>query len=162
MEYKAKWNCNPPCILGITFSFIGAVYLPIGLGLLGNTADADSLAVGSVFLPLGAVFLLVGMACLALCLYKKKTADRLLEDGHYIWGNIVKFDLKRNINLVNSHPSVAIVHYRDSVGKLHVFQSRYIYRGLDPTAVGKAVRVYVADETCKQYYVDVEPVLKSK
>ena len=81
MEYKAKWNCNPPCILGITFSFIGAVYLPIGLGLLGNTADADSLAVGSVFLPLGAVFLLVGMACLALCLYKKKTADRLLEDG---------------------------------------------------------------------------------
>ncbi len=145
--------------MGITFSFIGIIYLLVGLGLLENAADADSVAVGITFTPLGAVFSVTGVVCLAFCLHQKKAADRLLEEGHYIWGKIAHIKIKRNVNAFGGHPSVAIVHYRDGSGKQHIFHSRYVYRGLDSSAEGKSVRVYIGDETCKPYYVDMEPVL---
>lgn len=159
MEEKAKWNFNPPCILGITLSFIGIIYLLVGLGLWGNAADMEAVTVGNTFTPLGAVFGVVGVGCLAFCLHQKKTADRLLEEGHYVWGKITQIKIKRNVNTFGGHPSVAVVHYQDGSGKKHIFHSRYIYRGLDPSAAGKSVRVYIDDETCKRYYVDMEPVL---
>ena len=160
MEEKAKWNVNPPFILGITFSFIGAIYLLVGIGLLGAADDVDALTVGSVFAPLGSVFFVAGAAFLIWCLRQKKTADRLLEEGHYVWGKILRIEVKRNISAFGRHPAVAIVFYQDGAGRQHLFRSRYVYRGLELSAAGKPVRIYLGNDTYKQYYVDMEPLLQ--
>ena len=162
MERKAKGDFGPGAIVGLTFLFMGAVYLLNSLFLLGEQADAEAVAVRSVFLPLGAVFLIAGCVLTVRFFRKKRMADQLLEEGRYVWGTVVDLRQIRTINGFRGHPWVALVHYTKPDGTVRQFQSRHMYRPLQPSLLGKQVRVYVSGSQKDVYYVDMESLLPRK
>ena len=159
METKAKWDFNVAFILGITFLFIGAVYLSIAIGLFFAPEDSETIIVRAIFLPLGAGFFLTGLVLLVRAAAKKHRADQLIADGRYVWGTVKQLQTIRSINGLRGNPVVALIHYTDAQGKLHTFRSRHIYRLSGSSILEKAARVYIQGSDYTRYYVDIEPLL---
>lgn len=162
MEAKAKWDVDVGFILGITFAFMGAVYLGIAVLLFFSPVDPESAAVRAVLLPLGSGFFLAGMALLIRSARKKRQADRLIAHGRYIWGTVAQLQPNAFINGLHGNPVVAIVHVTDGSGQLHIFRSRHLHRPPDASILGKPVKVYIQSSSYTPYYVDMEPLLPNK
>ena len=159
MEAKAKWDLDIAFIIGITLFFIGVVYLSVCIRLFLSPADAEAVAVRSVFLPLGLVFFLVGSVLLTRAAFKKHRADLLVAEGRYIWATVTELQQIRSVNGLQGHPCVIQTCYTDPQGKIHYFPSRYLYRKPDASVLGKSVKVYLQNGDYRHYYVDVEPLL---
>ncbi len=159
MEQKAKWDVNPGLIVGLTLSFMGAVYLGVSLPLF-HSADADAVAVRSIFIPLGLVFLVIGIVLLIRAAAKKRQADQLIADGRYIWATVTQLKEIRTINGFRGHPWVILASYTGTNGQTHHFQSRHLYRKPDASIIGKPIKVYIQGSSYTLYYVDVEPLLQ--
>ena len=123
METKARWDCDVPFILGVTFLFIGIVYLIISFFLFAAPEDADDLIVSSIFISLGAAFFLAGSILLLRCAAKKRRSDRLLQDGRYIWGTVTELRQIHSINSIHGHPYRAVVAYTDGAQSLPASES---------------------------------------
>ena len=160
METKAKWDLNAPFIVGITFIFMGIVYLGISLGLFLFPTDSEGIAVRSVFLPLGLVLFLAGFVLTIRAAAKKRQADQLIADGRYIWATVAELREIRTINGFRGHPCVIQACYTDSRGQTHHFQSRHLYRKPDESILGKPVKVYIQISNYACYYMDAEPLLQ--
>ena len=159
METRAKWDVNVAFILGVTFLFMGAVYLSIAIGLFFSPEDGETIIVRSIFLPLGAGFSLSGLVLLLRAVAKKHRADQLIVDGRYVWGTVMQLQKNRSINGLHGNPVIALLHYTDAQGKLHVFRSRHLHRPPDDSILGKSARVYIQGSDYTRYYVDIEPLL---
>ena len=160
METKAKWDWNIAAILGATFCFIGIVYIGISIFLFIAPADAEAVAVRTVFLPLGLVLFCVGIVFLLHAVSKKRQADQLIADGRYIWATVAALREIRNVNGFRGHPCVIQASYTDAYGQTYHFQSRYIYRKPNASIVGKPVKVYIQGGNYSTYYMDPEPLLQ--
>ena len=160
METKAKWNWNVPAIIGSVFSFMGIVYIGISIFLFIAPADAEAVAVRTVFLPLGLVLFCVGIVFLLHAASKKRQADQLIADGRYIWATVTALREIRNVNGLRGHPCVMQASYTDAYGQTYHFQSRYLYRKLNASFVGKPVKVYIQGSNYSIYYMDPEPLLQ--
>ena len=160
MEAKAKWNWNVPAIIGSVFSFTGIVYIGISIFLFIAPADAEAVAVRTVFLPLGLVLFCVGIVFLLHAASKKRQADQLIADGRYIWATVTALREIRNVNGLRGHPCVMQASYTDAYGQTYHFQSRYLYRKLNASIVGKPVKVYIQGSNYSIYYMDPEPLLQ--
>ena len=160
METKAKWNWDVASIVGVTFLFMGIVYLGIASQLFLNPADADAVIVRSIFLPLGLVFFLAGSILLLRCVAKKHRADQLIADGRYIWATVAELREIRTVNGFRGHPWVIVARYTDPQGQTHVFQSRYLYRKPEHSILEKSVKVYIQGSNYTCYYMDPEPLLQ--
>ena len=159
METRAKWDLNAPLIIGITFLFMGIVYLGISLALFLSPTDTEGIVVRSVFLPLGLVLFFVGFILLSRAAAKKHRADQLIADGRYIWATVTELREIPTINGLRGHPCVILAQYTDPQGQTHFFQSRCLYRKLNDSIVEKAVKVYIQGTNFASYYMDVEPLL---
>jgi len=162
MERKAKWDFNVSTIVGITFAFIGIVYLGISILLFTTPEDAEAVTVRQIFLPMGLCFLIAGIVLLVRAAAKKRQADQLMEEGYYVWGTIAELQQVRSVNSLNGHPCVVLVCYTDPRGAVHHFRSRYLHRAPSPSILGKQVRVYTKSGQYKPYYVDIDPVLPAR
>ena len=159
METKAKWNWNVPAIIGSVFSFMGIVYIGISIFLFIAPADAEAVAVRTVFLPLGLVLFCVGIVFLLHAASKKRQADQLIADGRYVWATVTELREIRSINGFRGHPWVIQAQYADAYGQSYFFQSRHLYRKPDTSIVGKSVKVYIQGSNYTCYYMDPEPLL---
>ena len=160
METKAKWDLDIGFIAGVTLTFIGGVYLSIAIALFTSAADAEAVAVRSVFLPLGLVFLLVGIGLLLRAIAKKRQADQLIAEGRYVWAKVTHLRVVRNINGFRGHPVVVHASYTDAYGQTHHFQSRHLYGMRDVSILGESVKVYIQGSNYGIYYMDPEPLLQ--
>jgi len=160
MAAKAKWDLNISFILGITFLFMGIVYLSICNPLFASPADRDAVVVRSLFLPMGATAFTAGGILLVRCWIKKRRADRLIEEGRYVWGSVSQLREIQSVNGLRGHPCVAVVCYTDPRGTEHRFQSRYLHRKPRVSIIGRPVKVYLQGSNYKVYYVDLEPLLQ--
>ena len=160
METRAKWDLNAPLIIGITFMFMGLVYLGISIALFLTPTDSEGIAVRSVFLPLGLVLFLTGFVLLAHAAAKKHRADQLIADGRYIWATVTELREIPTINGLRGHPCVILAHYTDSQGQTHNYKSRCLYKKPVASIIGKPVKVYIDGGNHATYYMDPEPLLK--
>lgn len=162
MNRKASLDWNAGMIAGFVFLVIGTIYLVIGIALCTqNPADPDATMVGKVFLPLGALLLVISGILLLWQCKKHRKKNRLMEEGRYIWGQIVQLDVNRSVRVNRRHPTIAIVEYRDSSGVLHFFKSQNIYRYVDTSLIGKQVKVYTLAPKYSPYHVDMVPLLSA-
>ena len=161
MDEKAKLDFDAASIVGLVFSLMGLIYLCCGIGLWVHPADAEAVSVAKVFLPLGAALLAVGGSLLVRLLVKKKAANRLLEEGRYVWGQVTELRENKHINGFRGHPCVAYITHRNSSGETQTFRSRHIYRKNIGFLIGKQVRIYKTNEAHTSYYVDIDALLSS-
>ncbi len=158
MENRRKFGKSALAVIGIIYLILGSVFLVLGLSLL-LAVPGDGRMIGGIFAGIGGIFALLGIIFLLVERRKNRQALRLLEGGRYIEGEIADFQINYNVSLNNRHPMIAVVRYADINGVVHVFRSRNIYQYLDPSLIGKTVKVYVEDDSFQKYYVDMSEAL---
>lgn len=149
----------PLSIVGLIFTVNGSLFFLLGLFLLVTPQDAEARTVGQIYLPLGLVFLILGVTFLYIRHRQKQEQAQLIAAGRYIWGEIAELTRNTRVRINGRNPYALLVHYRMPDGTLHVFRSCNIMTRRDQRIIGKMVKVYVSDNTFSKYYVDVLPAL---
>lgn len=157
MVEKKKTGLGGLGIAGLILSFMGAVYLILGVSLWIHIEE-DAKIIGIIFTAVGALLLLLGLLFLMLVLKKHRNTQKLVESGRYIWGDVVDCVPNYNVRVNGRHPYRLIVQYRDAMGTIHIFKSRDIYTYIVPEALKRKVKVYITEDY-KHYYVDAEDAL---
>ncbi len=159
MERKVKLGTRPTTICAIVFGIIGLHFTILGASFLLSPSDPETYTTGTVFCPLGTVFLIVGIILLCLDLKKRKRIQKIVSDGKYLWGEVAEIQVNYHVSVNNRHPRVLLIKYQDPAGNIHLFRSRDLYRFTDHSVIGKQVKVYYENESYKHYYVDIEGIL---
>lgn len=146
-------------LLGIIYPIVGGVFLMVGLAFWLAGTDEELTLLGMIFTGIGGLFLLLGVIFLSVELSRLRRNNRLLSAGRYVWGQIVQVVPNYNVRIRGRHPQIAMVRYRDSRGVDHIFKSESLKIYPDPAIVGKQVKVFISDDTCRRYYVDMDGVL---
>ena len=115
-----------------------------------SVAFAGLAIVGPVFLVLGAVMLVTDGK-------KKRTARALMENGLYVWGEIISVERDTLIRVNGSYPWYAKVRYADPAGKAQTVRSREYTARKIPDLAGRRVKVYV-DSGYRRSHVDLESI----
>lgn len=159
---KVKVGINAIFMVGLIFTIIGAIFLVVGIALgigLRRELGLDAIVFLFSFGGMGSLFFVMGLGFLIALGNKKRTAQRLLNNGNYVIAEI--FDILQNYNVsVNArHPFVVSCKYEAIDGTVHIFKSRYLYFNPEPLLKNNVVRVYVDNDNFKKYYVDIDEVL---
>ena len=147
-------------IIALIFSLMGILFMISGTATWYFVGETEAWMVGPIHLLIGCVFLIIGMSfCIAVGIRRRK-AKRLVDNGRYIWGEIVGVEPNTMIRINNRYPYYALVRFTNPYGKVITFRSTssMALRNRDDIA-GRHVKVYIADETYKEYHVDIEPLL---
>ena len=155
---RAKTGSSALKIVGWIFSLMGSIFCLVAI-LTILKAPAEVVFIGYIFLAIGGLFLSLGILFLAIVVSKRNRSQKVIDNGHYVWGTIVDCVYNYNVNINGRHPYRAIVRYLDPMGITHIFKSIDINRFLDPSIIGRQVKVYVSNDNMKHYYVDIESLL---
>jgi len=165
MERKVKMGLGALMIVAITFIVIGATFLPIGIiaGMGLMQVDGALNVFVLMFSGLGSIFLVLGIIFLILEMRKRNRCNRLLEEGYYIYAEVVDVNQNFNIQYGNhGHPYVVKCGYTDEAGTLHIFKSRNLTKCPGNNLIGQQVRVYLDRNdynNYKNYYMDIDEIL---
>ena len=165
MERKVKMGLSAMMIVAITFTIIGATFLPIGIfaGIGLMSVDGDFIIFVAMFAGMGSIFLVLGITFLVLEIKKRNMSSRLLAEGYYIYAEVLDVNQNFNIQYGNhGHPYVVICGYTDENGTLHIFKSRNIRQYPGNNLIGQQVRVYLDRNdynNYKNYYMDIDEIL---
>lgn len=165
MERKVKMGLSAMMIVAITFTILGATFLPIGIiaGMGLMRIDGEFIAFVAVFSGVGSIFLVLGIVFLILEMRKRNRCNRLLAEGYYIYAEVL--DVNQNFNIQygkHGHPYVIKCGYTDETGTLHIFKSRNIRQYPGNNLIGQQVRVYLDRNdynNYKNYYMDIDEIL---
>ena len=146
-------------LTGIIFSVLGLVFTLLGVALFLTTALVETKMVGMVFTPTGLLFLILGILFLRINAGNTKRRRELIEQGRYVWGQILEFVPNRSVRINGRCPYFACVRYIDGAGRSHIFKSESLLIFPDPAMVGKNVKIFYRDDSFHHYVVDMEPVL---
>ena len=149
-------------IVGLVFAPIGLIFLPIGL--LAGYSDSfrvsgDLTMFKSVFIAMGALFLLLGLGFLAHDLLRRYRLRQAYNSGNYVDARIVSVEKVRNVRVNGRHPFVIECSYTDAYGKEHRYTSRYLYSRPQADLIGKTIPVYVDRMNESIGFVDVDSIL---
>lgn len=156
MNRKAKLDLSAGFLLGTIFSPLGAIFLGVGISVAVIVGDHEAAMLGLIFSGLGAVFLGIGLICLGFALRKKRRQDALLQAGRYVWGEIADYQYNYNVSVNGRHAFVLMVRYFDPNGVIHFFKSRNLYKYSYTELIGQKVKVYVDERNYDNYYVSLE------
>lgn len=150
-------------IVGFIFSFIGALFLILGIVFFFNmnyllkngSGDVEILPV--VFSGIGFIFFAVGISTLFVKIRKNKLMKKLIADGNYVMAEYIGTSLNNEIRINGRKPYYVECHYFDSYsGMDYVFRSENIFFAPDIPA-GTMIQVYVQENNFNKYYVDISP-----
>ena len=158
MERRANMGLSALKIIGFIYTGLGGVFFIMGI-LFWALLPADVTMIGIIFAGIGSIFLILGIIFLVSEVKKQKMADRLLAEGRYIMGEVADLTWNFNVTVNGHHPTVVLVRCLDSVGRIHIYRSRNINGYVDPSIIGRPIRVYTEAIGSKEYYVDLEGVL---
>ncbi len=161
-DKKVKVGINATSIVGIVFSIMGAVFLVLGIVIgigLRKELGVESVIFTFSFGGMGLLFFVLGISFLIALGKKKKTAQRLLDNGNYIIAEICDISRVYNVQVNGQCPYVISCKYEAMDGTVHVFKSRYLYYNPESLLKNNVVRVYVDNDNFKNYYVDIDEVL---
>ncbi len=159
MERKAKLGFGVPEIVSLVFGILAVAYLGLGIGLQALGADGEDREVGLIFAILGAGFAVATLILLGVSLRKRSIANRLLNQGRYVWGEVAQIECCYNMRVNGRHPYVLLVRHQDSLGNIHTFRSRPLPHYPDQSVVGRQVKIYYEEPDFRHYYLDVDGIL---
>lgn len=161
-DRKAKVGVNAIFIVGLVFTIIGAIFLVLGIILgigLRRELGFESVAFLFSFGGMGLLFFTLGLVFIITLGNKKRTSQRLLDNGNYVVAEIFDISQNYNVSVNGRHPFVVSCKYEAMDGAVHIFKSRYLYFNPEPLLKNNVVRVYVDNDNFKKYYVDIDEVL---
>ena len=144
---EAIWTAG--VIFAVTGGGMCLICLIVALLREFSVAFAGIAMVGPVFLVLGAVMLVTDAK-------KKRTARALMENGRYVWGEIISVERNTWIRVNGNYPWYAKVRYADPAGKVHTTRSREYTARKIPDLAGRRVKVYVDGD--QRNHVDMESI----
>lgn len=106
---------------------------------------------------LGPVFLTLGAAMLLTDAKKNRIARELMDNGRYVWGEIVSIERNALLRVNGSYPWFVRVRWFDGSGNVYMFESRGHTARKLPNLVGRRVKVYV-DGDYRRSHVDLESI----
>ena len=162
MNPKVKMEKDAAFIFGMVLGILGGIFLALGI-LFGVLLGSEGLLACLVFVGVGGVFFLIGLLCLRSCRKKQRRMQKLLEEGRYLWGEIVECAPNLQISVNGRHPTIATARYLAPDGTEHLFQSRNLYhwRPENGGLLHQRVKIYIEDGNMDNYYVVVEELLPS-
>lgn len=159
MDQKIKGDKGAVFILGIVYTLLGGIFVIVGAILTAILYEQDARMVGIIFASIGSIFLILGIVFLIIQNCKKKTAQRLMDSGKYLWAEVIELVPNYNVRVNNRHPYVARARYVDGNGTVHIFKSHNLYGYVDESVLHQQVKIYTEDNSLKKYYMDIEEVL---
>lgn len=156
MEKKARFSWGALMIIGLVYTILGTVFAVLGIVLAVIFRQTEEAVIGLTFGGIGMLFLVLGIVFLALEIRKKRRADKLLEAGRYVWGEVVDCVPNFSVRINGRHPYMAMVQYVDAAGTRHLFRSHASMKLRNAALCGRNVKVYVEDDSFRHYYVDLE------
>lgn len=158
-----KKNIDSFLICGSLFSFIGAVFLILGIIFFFNmdyllkNGEGNVEILPIIFSGMGFIFFLVGTAILFFKIRKNKLIKKLITDGNYVMAECIGTVFNANIRINGRRPYYVECHYFDSYSGLdYIFRSENIF--VNPNIPkGTMIQVYVQENNFKNYYVDISP-----
>lgn len=162
MNPKVKMEKDAAFIFGMVLGILGGIFLTLGI-LFGVLLGSEGLLACLVFVGVGGVFFLIGLLCLRACRKKQRRMQKLLEEGRYLWGEIVECAPNLQISVNGRHPTIATARYLARDGTEHLFQSRNLYHWYPQSGglLHQQVKIYIEDGNMDNYYVAVEELLPS-
>lgn len=162
MERKVKMGTSARFLVGIVFTVVGCVFLILSIALTGWAEEAEVVLVGKIYLPIGGVFFLLGVSFLLADWIKRRRAQKMLDEGCFLWARIIRIQPNWNVTINGRHPCMAVVSARDSRDVEHIFKSAsYMKLREDMALIGCQIKVYYEDETYRCYYVDVQELMSN-
>ncbi len=160
MNPKVKMEKDAAFIFGMVLGILGGIFLALGI-LFGVLLGSEGLLACLVFVGVGGVFFLIGLLCFRACRKKQRRMQKLLEEGRYLWGEIVECAPNLQISVNGRHPTIATARYLAPDGTEHLFQSRNLYhwRPENGGLLHQQVKIYIEDGNMDNYYVAVEELL---
>ena len=149
-------------ILGLVFTPIGILFLPIGW-LAGKSASFR--VTGNLdmfrytFIGVGALFLLLGLGFLFLDLRRRHRLRQAYDGGNAVDATVLAVRVIPNVRMNGRHPVVIECAYTDAYGEQRLYRSRYLYSVPKEDLIGKTVPVYVDRMDESIGFVDVDAVL---
>lgn len=162
MNPKVKMEKDAAFIFGMVLGILGGIFLALGI-LFGVLLGSEGLLACLVFVGVGGGFFLIGLLCLRSCRKKQRRMQKLLEEGRYLWGEIVECAPNLQISVNGRHPTIATARYLAPDGTEHLFQSRNLYHWWPENGglLHQQVKIYIEDGNMDNYYVAVEELLPS-
>lgn len=159
MEKGRGRSVSPMSILGAVFTFLGVLFVVLG-GVLAWKLPTDVKMVGYIFTMVGAPFLILGTVFLCVQSGKKRTAERLITSGRYVWGDIVGLSRNYSMRVNGRHPIFLSVQFQDAYGRIHMFKSWDLLLPPDKSWIGKKVKIYYESNDFQKYYVAAEDLTR--
>jgi len=142
-------------ILGGVFTLLGAVFVVLG-SVLAWKLPEDVKMIGYIFTAVGAPFLILGVIFLRVQSGKKRTAERLIASGRFVWGDVAGLSRNYSVQVNGRHPIFLSVRFQDPYGRTHMFKSWDLMIPPDESWIGKKVKVYYEGDNFQKYYVAAE------
>lgn len=153
---KIKKEINSSSIIGFVLTFIGLIWVILGVALSGLSGF-----VFWIFGVLGAVFLGAGLSYLY---FYKKNIDKhqtLFDEGKYVMAQIQSILRDETVEINGSHPYYAICSFiNPDDNKEYTFRSSNYTENLNKVLNSNEVRVYINPKNLDEYYVDLESIIK--
>lgn len=159
MKPKIRGDKGAVFILGIVYTLLGAIFVVVDGVLTAVLYEEEARMVGVIFASIGSIFLILGIVFLVIWNRKKKTAQRLVDGGKYLWAEIVEFVPNYNVRINNRYAYIARARYVDGNGTIHIFKSHNLYRYPDESMLYQQVKIYIEDNSFKKYYMDINEIL---
>lgn len=159
MDHKIKLGLSASQIVAIIFGVMGLIYLPLGVGMLSASIDAEEKSAAICFAILGGGFLTAALFLFVYSIFQKRRIQKMVDAGTYVWGEVTDIVPNYNVRINSRNPFMLLVRYQDRTGNIHIFHSQNLKTYPDRSVIGKQVKVYYENETYKHYYVDAENVL---
>lgn len=159
MEGKFKFRLGAPGMAGLIFAFAGLPFLLIGILMPADSIKVSQVGFRLALCGMGGLFFVLGNVFLVQAIRKNVKYKKLVAAGNYLMADFVNATLNTSVSINGRNPYIAEFQFMDSLGMIHVFQSRDLM--FDPTSAfsGRQVRVYVDPENFDNYYVDVDEIL---
>lgn len=146
--------------MGIIFLTLGLViWFSFRSDVLGQFYEGSIIFLAA-FGSVGIILITLGLIFLVREVNRKRRAVRAFEGGYSVKAKITGFVRHGDVSVNGRSPyTIECQIYDRDTGKLHVYESRYIYFIPDENLIGKEVDVYLDRMDEKSYYVDIDAIL---
>ena len=149
MEHHVSLKRNAWWKMGLSFLFAGCVILAVQLATDGGLGGAAA----------SFIFFGVGGFMAGRELLRKRNAERLMDSGRYVWGQVTAIKEDTTVRYNKQHPYRLVVRQETPGGDGRLFESHSLFLPWGVSVMGAKVRVYISSENPEKYYVDTDGIL---
>lgn len=142
-------------MLAVIFGIMGGFYTILGYCLHNSPADPDAMLTGQIFVVLGLCMLLAAVIAFICHRNRKNQIIQLVENGQYIWCQVVDIVPNTSITFHNQHPYMVLCQYTDHCDHTYRFKSCNLRFAPDRRIIGQQVRVFYQNDNFRPYYVEL-------